>query len=254
MEQNTWRFDNFTTAELPWERYRDTFIGVPPDRDPWSSAFDVVFYDNLYKTELAKEGNCYGMALTALLLFKYEGHQGFCAPAYQYTESSVADPNAPLTLLINQMHGHQVNLPSLRLLLDIIASSKNRDGNYAYDQVNYYWSQDDPTLVSITKSLNPSDGGHTLIAYAAQPFLGQKRIFVYDPNRPWNTDRRVLPVEPERDHDRRGRQLAVRDGREPCRKCGPAPRRAGATSPSRRSRSRGRRPGCRPRSVSTRWR
>ena len=187
VEQNTWRFDNFTTAELPWERYRDTFIGVPPDRDPWSSAFDVVFYDNLYKTELAKEGNCYGIALTALMLFKYEGHQGFCAPAYQYTESSVADPNAPLTLLINQMHGHQVNLPSLRLLLDTIASSKNRDGNYAYDQVNYYWSQDDPTLVSITKSLNPSDGGHTLIAYAAQPYLGQKRIFVYDPNRPWNT-------------------------------------------------------------------
>jgi hypothetical protein len=188
VERNTWRFDNFTTAELPWERYRDTFIGVPPERDPWSSAFDVVFYDHLYKTELSKEGNCYGMCLTALLLFKYEGHLGFCAPAYQYTESAVADPNAPLRLVINQMHGHQVNLPSLRLLLDIIATSKNRDGNYAYDQVNYYWSQDDPALVSITKSLSPADGGHTLIAYKAEPLGGQKRIFVYDPNRPWSTE------------------------------------------------------------------
>jgi hypothetical protein len=188
VETNTWRFDNFKTPELPWERYPDTFIGVPPDRDPWSSAFDVVFYDNLYKTELTKEGNCFGIALLCLLLLQNEGHQGICAPARQYTESHIAAADAPLRLLINQVHGHQVNLPALRLFLDIIAKSKNRDGDYAYGQVGYYWAQDDPAIVSITKSLSPADGGHSLVAYKAAVLGGKKRIFVYDPNRPWHTD------------------------------------------------------------------
>src|SRR5262249_43984234 len=39
---------------------------------------------------------------------------------------------------------------------------------------------------SITKDLNPNDGGHTLVAYRAVDLGGgSKKIFVVDPNRTW---------------------------------------------------------------------
>jgi hypothetical protein len=40
--------------------------------------------------------------------------------------------------------------------------------------------------VSVTKTLNPDDGGHTMVAYRAQDFGGGNRhIYLYDPNRTW---------------------------------------------------------------------
>lgn len=193
-ETNGWHFRNFVTDPLTWEQYRDTFLGIPPTRDPISSAFDVLFYDHLYSRELSSSGNCYGMALQSLLMIKKGGNLGYCLPVSQYSGDLIgtlpggdtAGPTDPaLTRVINQLHGHQVNTETLRFFLDLIASGKTRDGNFAYDQVQYYQLREDPTLVSITKSTNPADGGHTMVAYDARIVGGNKRIFVYDPNRPW---------------------------------------------------------------------
>lgn len=179
-ETNAWHFGNFPTDELTWEQYRETFIGVPPERDYASSAFDVLFYDYLYKDQLSVDGNCYGIALLNLLVLQNGGHHGVCGPPSGFTAS-----HPELELVINRMHGHQVNLPSLRFYLDAVAASKNRDGGYAFDQVNYYQALEDPTLISITKSLNPSEGGHSMVAYGTEVASGQKRILIYDPNRPY---------------------------------------------------------------------
>ncbi len=43
----------------------------------------------------------------------------------------------------------------------------------------------DPTVVSITKSTSPAGGGHTMVSYDAREVSGQRRIYVYDPNRSW---------------------------------------------------------------------
>ena len=88
--------------------------------------------------------------------------------------------------MINQLHGHQVHKPSLELYLDLLARGKTRDGQYAYSQVEYYDMRDDPCVVSITRSLNPADGGHSLAAYDYGDYgANDKRIYVYDPNRSW---------------------------------------------------------------------
>lgn len=188
--KNGWWFHNFSDATFSWDLYRDTFIGIPPTEDPWSSAFDVLFYDQVYKSKLSADGNCFGMSLLNLMIQKNGGHLGFCAPVTQYS----GDPNSPgmgptdpmLRRAINIMHGHQVNLPTVQFLLDIFAHHFNRDGAYAFDQLNYWQSRGDLTLVSITKDINPSDGGHTLIAYRAVDLGGgNKKIFVVDPNRTW---------------------------------------------------------------------
>jgi hypothetical protein len=84
------------------------------------------------------------------------------------------------------MHGHQVNLPTLQYILDIIAQNANRNGSFAYNRFVTLHMQNDLTLVSVTKTLNPDDGGHTMVAYRAQDFGGgNRRIYLYDPNRTW---------------------------------------------------------------------
>jgi hypothetical protein len=190
--KNGWRFLNFSDPTFSWDLYRDTFIGIPPTEDPFSSAFDVLFYEQVYKSKLSADGNCFGMSLLNLMIQKNGGHLGFCAPVTQYSgdpTSTATGPTDPmLRRAINVMHGHQVNLPTVQFLLNIFAQHFNRDGAYAFDQFNYWQSRGDLTLVSITKDINPSDGGHTLIAYRAVDFGGgSKKIFVLDPNRTWGS-------------------------------------------------------------------
>jgi hypothetical protein len=194
-QSNGWQFDNFKDAVYPWDIYRDTFIGIPPTEDPWSSAFDVLFYDQVYKDKLSSNGNCFGLSLQSLLMLKKGGHLGYCLPIDQYSGDifgagsggAKLGPTDPmLKRAINIMHGHQVNLPTLQLILDVISQHKNRDGSFAYTAFQNARMQNDPTLISITKTLNPDDGGHTMVAYDAQDLGGgNKRIFVYDPNRTW---------------------------------------------------------------------
>lgn len=190
--KNGWRFLNFSDPTFSWSLYRDAFIGIPPAEDPWSSAFDVLFYEQVYKSKLSADGNCFGMSLLNLMIQKNGGHLGFCAPVTQYSgdpTSSAMGPTDPmLRRAINVMHGHQVNLPTVQFLLNIFAQHFNRDGAYAFDQFNYWQGRGDLTLVSITKDINPSDGGHTLIAYRAVDLGGgNKKIFVLDPNRTWGS-------------------------------------------------------------------
>ncbi len=190
-----WSFKNFNTKPMPWDVYRDTFIGIPPTEDAVSSPFDALFYEQLYKEKLSKAGNCFGMSLMSLMMLKNGGHLGFCLPVNQYSGDLVGlgmggallGPTEPmLKRAINIMHGHQVNLPTVQLILDIITQHKSRNGSFAYDSFQNAKLQKDLTLISITKSINPDDGGHTLVAYDAQDLGGgNKKIFVYDPNRSW---------------------------------------------------------------------
>ena len=190
--QNGWRFLNFQDPTFSWDIYRDTFIGIPSTEDALSSAFDVVFYQQVYKSKLSADGNCFGMSLLDQMILKYGGHLGYCAPVTQYSgdpTSTAMGPTDPmLRRAINIMHGHQVNLPTVQFLLNIFAQHLNRDAQYAYDQFNYWQSRGDLTLVCITSDLNPADGGHTMVAYRVQDLGGgNKKIFVLDPNRTWGS-------------------------------------------------------------------
>jgi hypothetical protein len=67
-------------------------------------------------------------------------------------------PRTGLKRAINIMHGHQVNLPTLQHILEVIGKSKNRDGAYAFQSFQFYKLKNDPTVISITKSLSPFQG------------------------------------------------------------------------------------------------
>ncbi|OQA12467.1 MAG: hypothetical protein BWY67_00283 [Bacteroidetes bacterium ADurb.Bin397] len=187
VKNNTWYFDNFSDPELPWSLFRETFTGVAPTP---SGDFDLLFYNELYKTNLAAKGHCYGMCVLALLMKKYGGYLGYCYPPYKYSglishpdvdTIGPSDPN--LKTAIAMVHGNQINHGFLLYLLDVIAAAKNRDGRYAFQQTVYYLAKDDPPVISVTKGLNPADGGHVLIPYFTKEIGTYKRIYVYDPNR-----------------------------------------------------------------------
>lgn len=195
VKTNTWYFDNFVKDVLPWSLFRETFIGVAPTP---SGDFDQLFYNYLFKDQLAAKGHCYGMDVMAMLMKKNGGHLGYCYPPYMYSgkifSRTTSDPTPSddttgpydnnLKTAIEMVHGNQINHGFLLYLLDVLAITKSRDGTYAYDQVNYYLAKDDPPVISITKGISPADGGHVIIPYKTRDMgAGKKRIYVYDPNR-----------------------------------------------------------------------
>lgn len=181
VRDNTWFFDNFTQPELGWDLFRETFIGVAPAP---SGDFDLLLYETIYKTELASEGHCYGMCVLAMVMKKNGGHLGYCCPPYIYSGDMVNGPtDTTLRRAIQIMHGYQISHRFLLFLLDVIAISKNRDGNYAHQQFRYYTAKDDPCVISVTKSVSPTDGGHVIVPFFEEDLGATKRIYVYDPNR-----------------------------------------------------------------------
>jgi hypothetical protein len=190
VKENTWYFDNFVKDTLPWTAFRETFIGVAPQP---SGDFDLLFYKELYSTKLADKGHCFGMDVMALMMKKNGGYLGFCHPPYVYsgtidtpsptTNDTIGPADKNLETALDIIHGNQINHGFLSFLLDVIAIGKNRDGRYAFQQVNYYLAKDDPPVVSITKSFSPADGGHVLIPFYTQDLGATKRLYVYDPDR-----------------------------------------------------------------------
>ena len=194
IRDNTWYFDNFVKDTLPWSIFRETFIGVAPQP---AGDFDQVFYSAIYQTKLAGPGHCYGMDVMEMMMLKNGGYLGYCHPPYLYSgliaSNSAAsgmpsndtlgptDPN--LKTAIEIAHGYQISHSFLSFLLDVIATSRNRDGRYAYQQAEYYLAKDDPPVVSITKGISPADGGHVLVPFFTRDLGPTKRIYVYDPNR-----------------------------------------------------------------------
>jgi hypothetical protein len=191
---NSWAFHNFSLPKPDWNTYRNTYIDIPATEDPTSSAFDVLFFNEAYSQidAIGGGGFCYGMSLMSLLMIQNGGNMGFCIPIPQYSgDLNCNTDNGPSnTNLINAiaiMHGHQMNLPTVQFIANIFAQHENRDGNYAFNQFQYWQSRENYTLVSITPSLSPtSGGGHTVLGYrAVDNGGGNKQIFVIDPNRSW---------------------------------------------------------------------
>lgn len=195
VKTNTWYFDNFVKDILPWSLFRETFIGVAPTP---SGDFDLLFYNTLFKDQLAAKGHCYGIDVMAMLMKKNGGHLGYCHPPYKYSGLYVSntnpnnmpnndttgplDPN--LRTAIAMVHGYQINHSFLLFLLDVMAVAKNRNGSYAADMTEFYLAKDDPPVISVTKGLSPAEGGHVIVPYKVQNMGGnKKRIYVYDPNR-----------------------------------------------------------------------
>ena len=195
-------FRNFVDSSYSWDIYCHSFFGVPLDPNlAWATAtFDKAFYELAFKTKLPDPagngqgaGNCWGIALLSLMMNRFGGYYGYCAPTAAHRGdtnwNSAMGPNDPaLRRVINIMMGRQLSLAALETYLDQAQSGHSQNCNNGFQLAKQIIGKEGPCLVSITNEQNPADGsgGHTLIAYGtSEGPPGSGKIWVVDPNRLW---------------------------------------------------------------------
>lgn len=186
-EKYGWSFRNYGTAVYNWDVFRNSMFAIPQDSSGVTAPFDWLFYDLCFKTKLGAGGNCYGLSLLSAVMNNDGGHLGYCCPTNFYGGVSLVGPTDPkLNRAINIMHGHQVSLACLQVFLDQFFNGHSQDATFAVALAQTALEREGIFLVSITKNLSPSDGGHTLLAYKMTHLGGSHyRIFLVDVNRIW---------------------------------------------------------------------
>ncbi len=197
-EKYGWGFVNFGTPSFGWDIYRNSFYGIPVDSNTaWFTApFDKLFYDLAFETTLADPsgagtggaGNCFGLSILSLMANNFGGYRGFCAPTIQYTatDGNGAPTRPGLLRAINIMHGHQISLLFIQSVIEQVNGGHALDAAYGLARAKQDIAREGPVLLSVTKGLLPTDGGHAIIAYDVEDLGGGKhRIKVVDPNRIW---------------------------------------------------------------------
>lgn len=182
-----WKFTNYTTPVLWWDIYANSFFAIPPtDSSGLTAPFDLLFYNLGFKTVLAANGNCYGLSLQAIVMMKDGGNLGYCCPVNFYGGSGTTGPSDPkLARVINIMHGRQMTTSSLQEIFDQFLDGHSNMASFGVSAIKTRLAKEGPCIVSITKSLSPSDGGHSMIAYKVDGAPGSEKIWVLDPNRIW---------------------------------------------------------------------
>jgi hypothetical protein len=197
--KNGWSFHNWDDQYDPnhpglsWDLYRRAYLAINPTQDPIEAPLDWAFYEYIFRG-IANPGNCFGMSMLGLALYKYGGFMGFCGPASFYTgDTSLSGALGPdrtdLHAAINVMHGRQINAFAVQNVLDLAAAGHLNDAEAAYARIESGLGSGDYALLSIaTTGLNPeTNHAHTVIPYRVEERTpGTRVIHVWDPNRPYD--------------------------------------------------------------------
>jgi hypothetical protein len=198
VEKHCWRFRNttyFTNAAgdtvLPWEIYVKSFIGICPDSNvaKIDCELDYAFYKAYNAAFAVASGNCFGMSLLANIIYKEEGHLGFCKPVYTYSGGVNGPTSAKLCSTITTMQCHEWSHSGIMWMAENLNITKGilaNDPNYAYKQVEYYLSMGDLPVITLVK--NNSLVGHTLIPYRVKEVGSKRYIYIHDSNKWYPND------------------------------------------------------------------
>lgn len=190
IENHTWGFRNttyFTNAAgdtvLPWEVFVRSFIGICPDSNEAKvlCPLDYAFYHAYNAAFAVASGNCFGMSLLTNIIYKEEGHMGFCKPIYTYSGGVNGPTSAKLCTVITVMQCHEWSHSGIMWMAENITGTHAADGNYAYEQVEYYLSMGDLPVLTIVKDI--SFVGHTLVPYKVEETGSKRYIYIHDSNK-----------------------------------------------------------------------
>ena len=195
IENHTWGFRNTTyftdgggTTVLPWEIYVRSFIGICPDSNEAKvlCPLDYAFYHTYNAAFAVASGNCFGMSLLTNIIYKEEGHMGFCKPIYTYSGGTDGPTSAKLCTVITVMQCHEWSHAGIMWMAENITGTHAADGNYAYEQVEYYLAMGDLPVLTIVKDI--SFVGHTLVPYKVKEVGSKRYIYIHDSNK-WIPER-----------------------------------------------------------------
>ncbi len=189
-----WHFENWGekapfcigSCDFSWELYRRTFLGINPTQDSDAAPMDCAFYD-IFKN-CAENGNCGGMSLLALALFKYGGYMGFCSPASFYTGVESPD-REDLHRAINVLQGRQFSARGIENFLDVVDGGNLNNAVAAFNRVKQQLGTADYPVLSIAMDAW-GDAAHVVIPYRWEEDLskGTKTLYVWDSNHPYGAD------------------------------------------------------------------
>lgn len=183
-----WYFENWgESGEFSWDLYRQTYLGINPTHDCVEAPLDCAFYE-IFKN-CAQKGNCGGMSLLALGIFKHGGYQGFCGPACFYTGTKSPD-RADLHQSINIFQARQFSAPGIENFLDVVNAGNLGNAEAAFKKIKAQLGNGDYAILSIASGLLGEEA-HTVIPYALDEHptgfpAGTKVIYVWDPNYPYD--------------------------------------------------------------------
>ena len=191
-----WSFENWNdTVPFTWDLYRKTYLAINPTNDPVEAPLDVAYYE-IFKN-CSQNGNCGGLCLLALALFKYGGYMGYCSPPNFYTGTTSNGPtHADLKTAINIMQARQFSAAGIRNFVDVVKSG-DLNAMTVYTRVQDGLASGDYCIISLANTLFGGDT-HTIIPYRAEMIGGVRTIHVWDPNRPYN----VYPDYYDADHNK----------------------------------------------------
>jgi hypothetical protein len=180
--EHGWFFDNWGEAtEFTWDLYRDAYLGINPTQDPVQAPLDCAFFE-IFKN-CAQKGNCGGMSLLGLALFKYGGYMGFCSPACFYTGGGSGPDRADLHRAINIFQARQFSVSGIENFIDVVDAGNLNNATAAYNRVQECLGRGDYAVLSIAKGLL-GDAAHTVIPYKCYASGGTKYLEIWDPNHP----------------------------------------------------------------------
>ncbi len=195
VEQHCWKFRNttyFTNSAgdtiLPWEVYVRSFIGICPDSNDAKEyhPLDYDFYEAYNAAFAVASGNCFGMSLLANIIYKEEGHMGFCKPVYTYSGGVNGPTSAKLCTVVTVMQCHEWSHSGIMWMAENITGNHASDAKYAFEQVGYYLSMGDLPVITLVK--NSSMVGHTLIPYKVDTVGSKLYIYIHDSNKWYPND------------------------------------------------------------------
>jgi hypothetical protein len=183
-----WFFDNWQeTAPFDWDLYRRTYLAINPTDDLVEAPLDVAFYQIF--EHCAKNGNCGGLSMLGLALYKYGGYMGFCSPASFYTGDPTGTTGPDRTDLhqaINIMQARQFSAPGIQNFVDMVKAGQLNDGIAAWNRIQSGLSSGDYCMLSLATGL-VGEAAHTIIPYRADMSGSAHVLHVWDSDRPYNT-------------------------------------------------------------------
>ena len=199
-EKYGWGFRNFPDTVFSWDIYSHSFFGIPVDSNgTWLSAtFDKLYYELGFRMKLPNPdddhvgiGNCYGICLLSLMVNRFGGYYGYCAPTSAWKgDTNWSNAKGPLDpalhRVVNIMHGRQMSLGSIQTYIDQFAGFNSMHCQNAVGRARETIAKEGPCIVTLSETQNPIGGGHALIAYGVtDEGGGHSRIWIVDPNRLW---------------------------------------------------------------------
>jgi hypothetical protein len=177
------------SCDFSWDLYRQTYLGINPTHDCVEAPLDCLYYE-IFKN-CAEGGNCGGISLLALALFKYGGYMGFCSPANFYTGTAGPDRD-DLHQAINILQARQFSAAGIENFLDLVGAGDLNNADRAFKEVKECLAKGDYPVLSIANSFSGADA-HTVIPYRVEENPsgyppGYKIMYIWDSNHPYDDD------------------------------------------------------------------